>query len=247
MYLYMISACNQFDKVCKDTVTTVNSGLGTLWHYSYTSVTLLGQGVVRILHYNGDTVNAMATQITGVWIVYKAVCSGADQRKHQSSASLAYVRGIHRWQVNSPDKGPVTRKMFPFDDVIMTTCKLINMKLQIMGNFYQTGQTKHFLKGFIPLMKSGSHVWYLWQPSRSQLLYKMCLFRNQIHICDDVTWASWRLRSPADALLVQLLVQAYIQINQSFVLLIMRESTGDRWIPRTEGLWRASTPWCQHK
>ena len=45
--------------------------------------------------------------------------SAADQRKHQSSASLAFVRGIHRWPVNSPHKWPVTRKMFPFDDVIM--------------------------------------------------------------------------------------------------------------------------------
>ena len=45
--------------------------------------------------------------------------SGADQRKYQSSTSLAFVRGIHRWPVNSPHKGPVTRKMFPFDDVIM--------------------------------------------------------------------------------------------------------------------------------
>ena len=35
------------------------------------------------------------------------------------SASLAFVRGIHRWPVNSPHKGPVTRKMFPFNDVIM--------------------------------------------------------------------------------------------------------------------------------
>ena len=41
------------------------------------------------------------------------------QREHQSSASLAFVRGIHRWLVNFPHKGPVTRKMFPFDDVIM--------------------------------------------------------------------------------------------------------------------------------
>ena len=45
---------------------------------------------------------------------------GADQRKHQNSASLAFVRGIHRSPVNSSNKGPVTRKMFPFDDVIMT-------------------------------------------------------------------------------------------------------------------------------
>ena len=42
-------------------------------------------------------------------------------KNHQSSASLAFVRGIHRWPVNSPHKRPVTRKTFPlnFDDVIM--------------------------------------------------------------------------------------------------------------------------------
>ena len=47
------------------------------------------------------------------------VQAGADQGKHQSSTSLAFVRGIHQWVVNSSHKGPVTGKMFPFDDVIM--------------------------------------------------------------------------------------------------------------------------------
>ena len=70
-------------------------------------------------HYKDVIMRAMVSQITGVSIVCWTVCSGADQRKHQSSASLAFVRGIHRWPVNSPHKGPVTRKMFPFDDVIM--------------------------------------------------------------------------------------------------------------------------------
>ena len=60
-----------------------------------------------------------ATQITGVSTAYLTGCSGADQWKHQSCASLAFVRGIHRGPVNSPHKGPVTWKMFPFDDVIM--------------------------------------------------------------------------------------------------------------------------------
>ena len=46
------------------------------------------------------------------------VRSGAVQRKHQSS--LAFVRGIHRWAANSPHKGPVTRKMFPLDNVVMS-------------------------------------------------------------------------------------------------------------------------------
>ena len=61
----------------------------------------------------------IASQITSLTIVYSTVYSDADQWKHQSSASLAFVRGIQRGPVNSPHKWPVTRKMFPFDDVIM--------------------------------------------------------------------------------------------------------------------------------
>ena len=61
---------------------------------------------------------AIASQITRLTID-PTVYSDADQSKHQSSASLAFVRGIHRGPVNSPQKWPVTRKMFPFDDIIM--------------------------------------------------------------------------------------------------------------------------------
>ena len=61
----------------------------------------------------------MVSQITSLMIVYTTVYSGADQRKHQISASLAFVRDTHRWPMNSPHKGSVTRKMFPFDDVIL--------------------------------------------------------------------------------------------------------------------------------
>ena len=63
--------------------------------------------------------NGLDTQITSPTIVYSTVYSDTDQRKHQSSTSLAFVRGIHRGSVNSPHKWPVTRKMSPFDDVIM--------------------------------------------------------------------------------------------------------------------------------
>ena len=72
-----------------------------------------------MLHYNDVIMVMMASQITSLTIVYSTVYSGADQRKHQSSASLAFVRGIHRWPVNSLHKWPATREMFPFDDVIM--------------------------------------------------------------------------------------------------------------------------------
>ena len=61
----------------------------------------------------------IASPITSLTIVYSTVYSDADQRKHQSSSSLAFVWGIYRGPVYSPHKWPVTRKMFPFDDVIM--------------------------------------------------------------------------------------------------------------------------------
>ena len=65
--------------------------------------------------------SAMASQITSLTIVYSTVYSGADQRKHQSFALPAFVRGTHRSPGNSPHKCPVTREMFPFDDIIMTS------------------------------------------------------------------------------------------------------------------------------
>ena len=70
-------------------------------------------------HYGDFIIGPIASEITSLTIVYSTVYSDADQRKHQSSASLAFVWGIHREPVNSPHKWPVTRKMFPFDDVIM--------------------------------------------------------------------------------------------------------------------------------
>ena len=70
-------------------------------------------------HYSDVIMNAMASQVTSVSIVCSTACSGTDQIKYQSSTSLAFLRGIHRWPVDSTHKGSVTRKMFPFDDIIM--------------------------------------------------------------------------------------------------------------------------------
>ena len=82
-----------------------------------------GNGLLRVLlhggiitwHYGDVIMGAIASQIISLTIDYSTVHSDADQRKHQSSASLAFVRRIH---LNSPHKWLVTRKMFPFDDVI---------------------------------------------------------------------------------------------------------------------------------
>ena len=88
-------------------------------------VTYMGQ-VLRWRHNGRDGV-------TSLTIVYSTVYTSAAPRKHESSASLAFVRGIHRWPVNSPHKGPVTRKMSPIDDVIMTKLE-IPLQTILVGN-----------------------------------------------------------------------------------------------------------------
>ena len=70
-------------------------------------------------NHNDVIMGAMESQITSLTIVYSIIDSRADQRKHQSPASLVFVRGIHRWPVNSPHKWSVTWKIFPLYDVIM--------------------------------------------------------------------------------------------------------------------------------
>ena len=81
------------------------------------NILVVGSG--NTYHYCDVVMGAMASQITSLTVVYSTIYLGPDQWKHQSSASLTYVWGIHRWPVNSPHRGPITRKMFPFDDVIM--------------------------------------------------------------------------------------------------------------------------------
>ena len=87
------------------------------------------------IHYCDAIMGTVASQITSLTIVYTTVYSDADQSKHQSSASLAFVWGIHRRPVNSPHKWPVTRKMFPFDDVIMEAI----MKVTLIFVFAENG------------------------------------------------------------------------------------------------------------
>ena len=82
-------------------------------------------------HYDDVIMTTMAAQITSLTVVYSTVYLDVDQRKHQSFASLAFVRGIHWRPVNSPQKWPVTRKMFPLDDVIMSRyLSLTNLRLK---------------------------------------------------------------------------------------------------------------------
>ena len=126
----------------------------------------------------------MASQITSLTIVYSTVYSGTDQRKHQSSASLVFVRGIHRWPVNSPHKGPVTRKMFPFYDVIMKpqlsqrqigTWNSANITLTVISPMWLSCRTSQI--ALQPFSILGSR-----EVDRSVTLWILCYWRVPILI-----------------------------------------------------------------
>ena len=91
--------------------------------------------VSLIPHYNDVIMGMISSQITSLTIVFSTVYSDTDQRKHQSSASLALVRGFHRGPVNSPHEWPVTQKMFPFDEVIKKKYGLSSSNCNIIENY----------------------------------------------------------------------------------------------------------------
>ena len=124
----------------------------------------------KLRHYNDVIMGTIASQITSLTIVYSTVYSDTDQRKYQSSASLAFLRGIHRRPVNSPHKCSVTRKMFPFDDVIM-----IQLGIGSKNNFNINGHTPWYLYTIPPYnwfdfenkqskisLSSTINVWMVW-------------------------------------------------------------------------------------
>ena len=118
----------------------------TKFHWRLSSVTLTScrsMEFTREKHYSDAITSVIASQITGVSNVYSALCSVADLRKFQSFESLTFVRGIHRWPMNSPHKGPVTPKMFAFDDVIMLNLVITHILQhhtwgREWGMFYET-------------------------------------------------------------------------------------------------------------
>ena len=120
------------------------------------------------MFHNSDVImTTMAYQITGVSAVFSAVCS--DQRKHQRSA--AFVRGTHRCPVDSPHKGQVTRKMFPFDDVIMYGTHCISP----------------------PIWLDSKPIHYSWEASEGKSSYEQPRQSDVWYHYGDVIWALRRL------------------------------------------------------
>ena len=116
MILNTEPSCRTLRPSCYDAVTLNDGNIATVYLMKYV------HNFVSFCwgyHYYDVIMGAMGSQITKLTTVYSTLYCGAEQRKHQSSASLAFMRAIHRRPVNSPHNWSVTRKRFPFDDVIM--------------------------------------------------------------------------------------------------------------------------------
>ena len=157
--------------------------------------------------------DTMASQITSLAIVY--VFSGADQRKHQSFASLAFVWGIHRGPVNFPHKWSVRRKMFPFDDVIIITfwVTIINtafLPIHCKGVSCEKSVTWHVLMN-TPFLVCGHY--------------------------NDVIMSAMASQVTSLTIVYSTVYQAQMRDNTKAPCHwpLCGEFTGDQWIPRTNG------------
>ena len=126
-----------------------------------------------LIHYDDVIMTMLASQITSLTVVYSIVYSGVNQRKHQSSASLAFVREIHRGPVNFPHKWPVTRKMFPFDDVIMLLpycypqitfhlSRTLYRTISNLSNCHFDDLPKHIAQNYTRFQQRTKHVYDIW-------------------------------------------------------------------------------------
>ena len=157
-------------------------------------------------HY-GDVIMGMIwSQITSLTIVFSIVYSNIDQRKHRSSASLAFEKGIHRGSVNSPHKWPVTRKMFPLDDVIMS-------------NSQKTSIARPYERALQCLL------WVIWWKGEREISHYSDVIMSAM--ASQITSVSIGCTTVCSC--------AGQRKHQSFAsLAFMRGTTGDRWIPLTK-------------
>ena len=218
-----------FSLICAWTNGWVNhrQAGGLRRHRAYYDVTVMLWGIVRsrclwgiarsqyLLHYNDVIMGAMASQITSLTIVYSPVYWDADQRKHQSPASLAFVLGIQRGPVNSPHKWPVTRKTFPFDDVIIRYYN-ITIKPEICILLRQTQPTQSWgLSQQHWIQRSTNDALLGWQVEVSGVCYHrapLTSWRSGTLRQTDLDATPWWGKSTWDRFTLLLLKQNFRQI-----------------------------------
>ena len=157
--------------------------------------------------------------------VCSSICSGADQRKHQSSASLAFVREIHRWPVDSPHKGPIMRKMIQFYDIMChgSIQSGLGMFQSWLGVMYENHSPRDLgnekkpgwrVMGFVMLKAHGiciSHI--MLSPDKKSFIMVDSL-KKYVVICGKTSHTYWfRFKWPLYWLISQEISSKYLKIQ----------------------------------
>ena len=147
--------------------------------------------LTKCSHYIDVIMITMASRITRLTVGYSIIYSGVDQRKHQCSASLAFVWGIPRGPMNSLHKWPVTQKMLSLDDVIMRKISIKSVLKMLMtwysSNWANADQHCVTPLGFPVVWHIGAETkWQIFCKVYFQMLFheSKLLYRNAIGTVD---------------------------------------------------------------
>ena len=154
---------NTILRCLSSTLQNYHQGKSAHWYNFWITNVLQGlnHATSRPHHYSDAIMSTMGSQITSLTIVYSTVYSSAGQRKHEASASLAFVWGIHRSPVNSPHKGPIMRKIFSFDDVIMHSHAPTNGDVWIIPSFRISGYAVCVAHVWCVITNCGQYQWVI--------------------------------------------------------------------------------------
>ena len=134
----------------------------------------------------------MAPQITGVPIVCSTVCSGADQRKTSKLRVTGLCEGKPPMTGGSPHKGPVTRKLFPFDHVIMiktrNVCIMYTSRIKsfvVITSDYGLPPTQcqsipQISSALLPFLPPGTHFREIW--TKTKVSFNNVMMSSNINI-----------------------------------------------------------------
>ena len=147
----------------------------------------------HVSHYDDVIMGVMASQITSLTIVYSTVYSDAVQRKHQSSASLAFVRGIPRSPVNSPHKWPINAENVSISwrhHVLLLSFVFFYRFVFLWHWRIDTGYLNRLIHGILQMTFSNAFCWKekLYIFVQTALKYKSSIgLANGLHRIGDKT------------------------------------------------------------
>ena len=142
------------------------------YHPWYPMTITTQQSITKIslkLHYIDVIITTMGSQVTSLTVVYSTVYPDANQRKHQSSASLAYVWGIHRERWIPRTKGQLRGKCFHLMTLLCVSKIPFNLTRanELMSLSRWSGKILLISKRVFVSLRKASRICYVWLNCRT--------------------------------------------------------------------------------